>query len=309
MEELRESESAVVHEMKLVLAYDGSEHAQAVIDLACDLPLKGSSTTLMAVLRTQHIQGHERMQAELDRIQTRLEEKGMLVTSALKVGNPAATLNAYSEEIQADLILMGAKGLRATLGILLGGVAQQVVEYSRCPVMVVRAPYRGLKDILVAIDGSIYSQKAMEYIAPLCTSETRRRCSWLPEAIDLHLIHVLPPPIPPDLPARAWAVGPEVIYPAPTPPIDTDRIEKEEENQGKNILELATSLFHEAGLSSKRVMPRGDAATEILAYAKENQVDLIVCGSRGLSEVVSWLLGSVSRKLVHYSGCSVLIVK
>jgi len=56
-------------------------------------------------------------------------------------------------------------------------------------------------------------------------------------------------------------------------------------------------------------MPRGDAATEILAYAKENRVDLIVCGSRGLSEITGWLLGSVSRKLVHYAGYSVLIVK
>jgi nucleotide-binding universal stress UspA family protein len=42
---------------------------------------------------------------------------------------------------------------------------------------------------------------------------------------------------------------------------------------------------------------------------KQNQIDLIVAGSRGLSRVRSWLLGSVSRKLVHYSGCSVLIVR
>ena len=36
---------------------------------------------------------------------------------------------------------------------------------------------------------------------------------------------------------------------------------------------------------------------------------MVVCGSRGLSAVSGWLLGSVSRKLVHYAGCSVLIVK
>jgi len=51
------------------------------------------------------------------------------------------------------------------------------------------------------------------------------------------------------------------------------------------------------------------AVTEIIQYAKENQVDLIVAGSRGLTSMQSWLLGSVSRKLVHYAGCSVLIVK
>jgi nucleotide-binding universal stress UspA family protein len=36
---------------------------------------------------------------------------------------------------------------------------------------------------------------------------------------------------------------------------------------------------------------------------------LIVAGSRGLSEFQGWWMGSVSRKLVHYSNCSVLIVK
>ena len=41
----------------------------------------------------------------------------------------------------------------------------------------------------------------------------------------------------------------------------------------------------------------------------EKNIDLVVVGSRGLSQVGGWLLGSVSRKLVHYAGCSVLIVK
>ena len=56
-------------------------------------------------------------------------------------------------------------------------------------------------------------------------------------------------------------------------------------------------------------MPRGDAATEILRYAREKQVDLLVAGSRGLSQVRGWLMGSVSRKLVYHASSAVLIVK
>jgi nucleotide-binding universal stress UspA family protein len=85
--------------------------------------------------------------------------------------------------------------------------------------------------------------------------------------------------------------------------------DRDEEIQGRKILDEATVILKEAGVESNTVMPRGDAASEILAYAKEHQADLIVCGSRGLSEISGWLLGSVSRKLVHYAGCSVLIVK
>jgi nucleotide-binding universal stress UspA family protein len=54
---------------------------------------------------------------------------------------------------------------------------------------------------------------------------------------------------------------------------------------------------------------RGDAATEILNFAQNINADLIVAGSRGLSQIQGWLLGSVSRKLVHYARCSVLIAK
>jgi nucleotide-binding universal stress UspA family protein len=39
------------------------------------------------------------------------------------------------------------------------------------------------------------------------------------------------------------------------------------------------------------------------------KVDLLVTGSRGHSPIRSWMMGSVSRKLVHYSGCSVLVVR
>jgi nucleotide-binding universal stress UspA family protein len=309
MEAKERSENDQTQPMKILLAYDGSEHAQAAVELLSDLPLTQPAVTLIAVLPPQRAAAQETMLHELDAAKARLETKHMQVTSIFRTGHPAAVINAYAEEIQTDLILMGAKGLRATLGIFLGGVAQQVVEYSKHPVLVVRAPYQGLKRILAVTDGSEYSKKAVEYLAPVCSKGKRNRCSWLPADVDLCIMHVLPPPIPPDLAARAWAVGPEVIYPAPAPPIDTKKLEKDEEDQGRKILEEATATFEEAGFTSRSVMPRGDAATEILAYAKENRVDLIVCGSRGLSEITGWLLGSVSRKLVHYAGYSVLIVK
>jgi nucleotide-binding universal stress UspA family protein len=123
------------------------------------------------------------------------------------------------------------------------------------------------------------------------------------------LMHVMPPPISPDLAARAWTLGPEVLYPAPAAPIDVTAMEADEQRQGQRILDHARAVFESAGLVVDAQLVRGDAATEIINYARQNEVDLIVCGSRGLSPVTSWLLGSVSRKLVHYANCSVLIVK
>ena len=122
-------------------------------------------------------------------------------------------------------------------------------------------------------------------------------------------MHVLPPSVPLGISSRAWMVGPEVLYPAPMPPIDVQQMEAEEEKAGDRILAEATATLEAAGIHAQTMNVRGDAATEIIIYAKENQIELIVCGSRGLSPMTGWLLGSVSRKLVHYADCSVLVVR
>ncbi len=53
----------------------------------------------------------------------------------------------------------------------------------------------------------------------------------------------------------------------------------------------------------------GEPANEILEFAKESNVDYIVMGSRGLSGIKKFLMGSVSTRVMEHSHCSVMIVK
>jgi len=87
------------------------------------------------------------------------------------------------------------------------------------------------------------------------------------------------------------------------------RIMEDQEAEGNALLHKTCELLQKNGLESSPILIRGDAASEIIDYADAENVDLIVAGSRGLSPFRSWLMGSVSRKLVHYSNCSVLIVR
>jgi nucleotide-binding universal stress UspA family protein len=82
-----------------------------------------------------------------------------------------------------------------------------------------------------------------------------------------------------------------------------------EERAGRQLLSHTVEKLKAAGLTAASVLTRGDAATEIFQYHQTHPIDLIVAGSRGLGAVTGWWLGSVSRKLVHYANCSVLIVK
>lgn len=53
----------------------------------------------------------------------------------------------------------------------------------------------------------------------------------------------------------------------------------------------------------------GDPATAILDYAKANNSELIILGTRGLGELKGLMLGSVSRKVSNLSPINVLIVR
>ncbi|MBF7084226.1 universal stress protein [Desulfallas sp. Bu1-1] len=76
-----------------------------------------------------------------------------------------------------------------------------------------------------------------------------------------------------------------------------------------NLLGKAKQLFHWAGLPVEIVVRQGDVAGNIVDYARQNNCDLIVVGTRGRGNIKGMLLGSVSQKVVQQSHCPVLIVK
>jgi nucleotide-binding universal stress UspA family protein len=223
-------------------------------------------------------------------------------------GIPAEVINQFAAEHQVDLIVIGAKGLRATLGIMLGGVAQQVVEYANRPVLVMRAPYTPIRHILFATDGSPCSSAAMQYINYLP----------FPHLDQVDILHVLPPPPIPQsfVAAQTWPVVYESSAALETQArAEIESLLNEETLLGKDLIER-TAEFIKNGLAEQKRLPhlathlmRGDSATEILTYLHEHPVDLVISGSRGLSAVQSWLLGSVSRKILHYANVSVLVVR
>jgi nucleotide-binding universal stress UspA family protein len=123
-------------------------------------------------------------------------------------------------------------------------------------------------------------------------------------------MHVLPPPPHAETLITVWPPAPEIIPPPYSlSPQEIDNILAEEDQKGTALLARVVQTLQSKQRSASVVLHRGDAATEIIQYVREQQIDLIVVGSRGLSPVKGWLLGSVSRKLIHYSGCSVLVVK
>jgi len=285
--------------LNILFADDGSQHAQAAVELLKDIPLpQNSRISVIQAFTPGQIELIPEYERSLERTRTQLTSKHFNVETELKLGSAAEMILERAQEKKPDLIVLGAKGLRATVGILLGGVAQQVVEYACCPVIIVRAPYRGFQHILLVTDGSIHSQRAARYLNKFP----------FPEHLDLRVMHVLPPMKRPVM-MEPYYSGWQTVYAQYPSSEEEAAIEEREAKIGKALLKRTSSLLQLHGLNPTSVLTRGDAATEIIDYANMHQLDLIVAGSRGLSEFKGWWMGSVSRKLVHYAKCSVLIVK
>jgi nucleotide-binding universal stress UspA family protein len=284
--------------MKILMADDSSQHARSAVELIRDLSLPHNSRIyVLRVFTPGQISAIPDFESSLEKTKNQFLNAGISADTDLTLGSPAEKIIELAQIKKSNLIVLGAKGLRATFGILLGGVAQQVVEYAHCPVLIVRAPYMGLQRILFVTDGSITCQHAARYLGKFP----------LPEKADLRVMHVIPPPQP-LLTMEPHLGGWQSVYIMPLDNSD-QVLQKRQQRKGQSLLKRTCALLQRHGIPSTPVLKQGDAATEIMEYVKANKIDLIVAGSRGLGQFKSLWMGSVSRKLVHYSDCSVLIVK
>jgi nucleotide-binding universal stress UspA family protein len=286
----------------ILLAIDGSEHAMAALKLIQKLPLtRNCKITVLTVLNPRNTQYFTAKEALLAHVSELFQLEKLEVDTHLLTGFPAEQILKYTNDHKPDMIVLGAKGLRGTLRILLGGVAQQVVNYAKCPVMIVRAPHTEAKHVLIVTDGSPQSQYALNHLD---------RCP-LPKDAAVTVMHVLPPEMTPEMLIRSWPYGIDALPHSLSTEIEESITErsKEEERLGNELLKKSIDELSRLNIQAEMVMIRGDAATEILNYSDIHQTDLIIAGSRGRNQMQSWLLGSVSSKLTHYANCSVLVVK
>ena len=66
------------------------------------------------------------------------EKEGVKDGSLLAKGNPFEHIVHIAKELKIDLIVMGTYGRKGAERILIGSVAERVIEYSPCPVLVIK---------------------------------------------------------------------------------------------------------------------------------------------------------------------------
>jgi nucleotide-binding universal stress UspA family protein len=289
--------------MRIVLATDGSKDSLAAAAYLKELPLPPSTTVrVIAAVSLPPLALHvasapelkrsviDRAQQVVDDARTALAPRGFAIETDVVMGDPRAEIVRQAEEWKADLVVLGARGLGGVKRFLLGSVSDAVARHARCPVLVVKGPRRKLGSVLVAMDGSEDSFRAVRFLQSLA----------LPRQTKVRLLSVVE----------------RLRYPTTAPRAVHGQLvrmlkELEAERRGEldKVLERAAAQLDDKITRVTRYTPTGDAAEEIVATANDFDTDLVVLGARGLGGMARVLLGSVSEKVLHHARCPVLIVK
>ncbi|MEX2515512.1 MAG: universal stress protein [Gammaproteobacteria bacterium] len=155
------------------------------------------------------------------------------------------------------------------------------------------------KSILVPVDGSEQSMKALNIAAELVNS-----------AGTIYLLHV------PEMPLATDPLG--MAVGAPGLEMSTEAVTragqqllkhmKAAEEAGHGVLERMRENLGVARYELKPMVVAGTPAKTIIEQSGDLGVDAVVMGSRGMTDMKSLVLGSTSHKVMHTAECTVIIV-
>jgi nucleotide-binding universal stress UspA family protein len=292
--------------MRVLLLADGSADAKAATEWLRTLPLpRGSTLTVMSVACLGRgpvgvpavtvrefldaARAHARGVAEeaRDRLRARWPEARVRVAEGDAMGDPRPAIVAAVRT--ADLTVVGARGLGAVAGFLLGSVSLAVARQARAAVLVAKGVPRRIRNVLVAIDGSTDALHAARYLASLGDLGALR-------VRLLAVQEVLATPVATRHAASLW------LAPALA---DARRVRKAELERA---LREAAGVFKGEARRVRTALVAGVPAEQVVRAAARG-CDLVVLGARGRGRFERMLLGSVSERVLRHAACPVLVVK
>ena len=141
---------------KILCPIDFSEHAALVVEWAIHLAEEHDSEILLLhayhlPVEFQQLEGaylptdfwdsvKEEAERSLAVYGDRIRAKGVSVREIVREGYPASVIEEEALEGKADMIVMGCRGLSGFKHLLLGSIAERVVQKSHCPVLTVNHP-------------------------------------------------------------------------------------------------------------------------------------------------------------------------
>jgi nucleotide-binding universal stress UspA family protein len=257
---------------KILYADSGAGPTQDMLKVLMDIPaFKKAGINILHVVPPQ---------VTTDAVTAKWEEGGKIidnilnnvpidpskVSTMLRQGEPKDTVCQVAEEIDADLILMGSRGLKRLEAILENSVSQYVFQLTNRPMLLVKDDIyvKKIKRVMVALDKSAASQYALDLTLYL-----------LKDYSDAELVLAR---VNPDL-------KPELL------PLSKTEIEN------NPILAPAIEKVKKLGVSYRAIVTGGKPGEQLCKLVEEYNIDLLVMGSPDRRPSVAKSLPDLDRLL------------
>jgi nucleotide-binding universal stress UspA family protein len=276
---------------KILYTDSGTGNTQEMLKVLMDLPaFQNSKITILHVVSPQ---------VTADALTEKWEEGGKIVaevvknvhldpskiSTILRQGEPKDTVCEVAQEIDADLIVMGSRGLKRLEAILENSVSQYVFQLTNRPMLLVKDDIyvKKIKRVMVALDKSPASQYALDMALYLLRDY---------KDAELFLVRVNP-----DL----------------KPDLQLSKAEME----SNPILAEAINKTKRMGVNYRCIVTGGRPSEKICQLAEENNIDLLLLGSpdrrpsiaKSLIDLDRLLGTSLSDYVRVNANCPILLVR
>ncbi len=267
----------------ILVADSGKGHVETMVGMMQRVPsFAGASFTLLHVLNVQSkdsladgMEGGARLLAQAVGA---MKLNPATVTTILRQGDTKQTVLAVADEINADLIVMGSRGVGRLRSILVNSASQYVFQLSRRPMLLVRDDLyvRHPNRLLVAVDGTAISDRALNLACDMARGVA---------AMAVRVVHV-----------GSQRGGSPVA---------------------ERILDKARLSARRLGVDVETEERNGNPAQEICAAVEDSNSDLLVLASpdrrptvaRNLVDLDKLLGSSISDYVRVKAPCPVLLVR
>jgi nucleotide-binding universal stress UspA family protein/predicted membrane protein len=275
---------------RVLVPLDGSELSEVALAVASTIS-RSNGTQLVLMSVRQGAVGHHlipNIQAELStegesvdfeqylgQVSAELQQSGITSESSITVGEAAEEISSRIQHGDIDLLVLTTHGRTGFGRVLMGSVADEVIQRATIPMLLIR-PFGKQKSeilsfnkVLVALDGSEDAELSLPYAAAF----GRRFDSGL-----------LLLTVPDDLATSAHV------------------------NDLREYLERVSDTFDVLDLETETVVVGSDPGYTILEVAESEQVDMIMLATHGRGDRERFMIGSVADTVLNHSPCPVFLV-
>lgn len=314
--------------MKVLLATDGSAHADAALNVVLNRPWPAKTEfKVISVLEPTHEKLNKlfaNFGKKASEAQARLREETQKIVEAdtqklkakfgdcsiesmLLEGDPRKKIVEMATSWSADTVVLGSHGLENDSDLQLGSVAEYVLNNAPCSVEVLKAPSEAIvfKEMernqpieedkyLICVDDTEHSNDLVEAILAR---------NW-PKSSYFKVVTVIEP----------IQYAPHGIGPWQDDEMTAELAEQIEEAQREEaaqlvegIVERISKTFPDSSVTAEVLA--GEVRACVLDVSRDWPADLIALGSHGRRGFIEAMIGSVSRAVATHAPCSVLVVK